>query len=121
MTTVTAAVQAVPPRFEALRRFGRAFAGSKSGIAGLAVLIAVTVLALRRAAVHPPERPECGRRDRAVARRAERALPARHRPGRPVGAALLIWGTRPSLAIGVIATLLTMVLGSAIGLRRRPL
>src|SRR5258708_12343149 len=46
MTTLTAAVQAVPPRFEALRRFARAFAGSKSGMAGLAVLIAVTVLAL---------------------------------------------------------------------------
>jgi peptide/nickel transport system permease protein len=29
---------------------------------------------------------------------------------------LLIWGARPSLVIGVIATVLTMVLGSAIGL-----
>src|SRR5258708_26767875 len=106
MTTLTAAVQAVPPRFEALRRFARAFAGSKSGMAGLAVLIAVTVLALAAPLlIHQSDLNVVGATGSSL------AAPSAHYPlgtdqaGRSV-LTLLIWGTRPSLAIGVIATLL---------------
>jgi peptide/nickel transport system permease protein len=115
MTAVTASVQAAPPRFEALRRFARSYVRTKTGMAGFAVLIAVTLLALAAPLfIHQSDLNVVG------ATGASLAPPSVHFPlgtdqaGRSV-LTLLIWGTRPSLVIGVIATVLTMVLGSAIG------
>jgi peptide/nickel transport system permease protein len=115
MTAVTEAARTAPPRFEAMRRFARAYVGTPSAMAGLAVLVAVTLLALSAPLfIHASDL------DVVRATGPSLAPPSAHYPlgtdqaGRSV-LDLLIWGTRPSLAIGVIATLLTMVLGSAIG------
>ena len=118
--TATSQVPAVtptaPPRFLAFRRFARTFAANRTAMAGLVILIAVTVLALAAPLfIHPSDLNVISATGPSL------APPSAHFPlgtdqaGRSV-LALLIWGTRPSLAIGVIATVLTMVLGSLIGL-----
>ena len=90
---------------------------SRARWSGLGILVAVTVLALAAPLfIHPSDlaRGQRARRRRSPRpRRASRWAPTR-RAGRCL--TLLIWGTRPSLAIGVIATALTMILGSVIGL-----
>ena len=105
-----------PPRLVAFRRFARAFAANRTAMAGLVILVGITGLALAAPLfIHAS--------DLAVinASGASLAPPSAHYPlgtdqsGRSV-LDLLIWGTRPSLAIGFIATVLTMVLGSLIGL-----
>jgi peptide/nickel transport system permease protein len=105
-----------PPRLLAFRRFARTFAANRTAMAGLVILIAVTVLALAAPLfIHPSDLNVISATGPSL------APPSAHFPlgtdqaGRSV-LALLIWGTRPSLAIGVIATVLTMVLGSLIGL-----
>jgi peptide/nickel transport system permease protein len=111
-----AASAAAPPRFVGLRRFCRAFAANRTAMAGLAILVAITVLALAAPLfIHPSDLNVIDATGKSL------APPSAHYPlgtdqaGRSV-LLLLIWGTRPSLAIGVIATVLTMVLGSMIGL-----
>ena len=103
-----------PPR--RCRRFARAFAAMPTGIAGLVVLIVITALALTAPLfIHPSELSVIDATGSSL------APPSAHYPlgtdqaGRSV-LLLLVWGARPSLAIGVIATALTMVLGSGIGL-----
>jgi peptide/nickel transport system permease protein len=85
-------------------------------MAGLAILALVTVLALSAPLfIHPNDLSVINATGSSL------APPSAHYPlgtdqaGRSV-LLLLIWGARPSLAIGVIATALTMVLGSGIGL-----
>ncbi len=105
-----------PPRLVAFRRFARAFAANRTAMAGLIILVGITGLALAAPLfIHAS--------DLNVINAAGPSLapPSAHYPlgtdqsGRSV-LDLLIWGTRPSLAIGFIATVLTMVLGSLIGL-----
>jgi peptide/nickel transport system permease protein len=117
MTTLTqAAAPAAPPRLQALRRFARAFAARPAAVAGLAILVAVAALALAAPLfIHANDLDVISATGRPL------APPSAHYPlgtdyaGRSI-LTLLIWGTRPSLAIGVIATALTVVLGSMIGL-----
>lgn len=105
-----------PPRTQALRRFARAYFALPTGIAGLAILVAFTVTALAAPLF-------ISSRDLDVVNATGPLLagPSWHyplgtdQPGRSV-LLLVIWGARPSLAIGVIATAFTMLLGSAIGL-----
>jgi peptide/nickel transport system permease protein len=116
VTAVSVPVEAAPPRLQALRRFGRRFVRSPSGMAGLVILIAFTALALSAPLW-------ISHNDLDVTKATGPLLsgPSRHyplgtdQPGRSV-LLLLIWGSRASLAIGVISTVLTMILGSAIGL-----
>lgn len=116
MTTVATATPAAAPRAASLRRFVRAFAASGTGMAGLVILVAFTILALTAPLF-------ISQADLSVVHATGPSLapPSAHfplgtdQPGRSI-LLLLIWGTRPSLAIGVIATALTMVLGGAIGL-----
>ena len=112
----TAAAQATPPRFQALRRFARAYARTPSAMAGLVVLIAVTVLAVAAPLfIHPSDLNVVHATGPSLAPPSARYPLGTDQAGRSV-LTLLIWGTRPSLAIGVIATAATMLLGSAIGL-----
>jgi len=118
MTALSADVPvgAAPPRLQALRRFGYRFVRSPSGMAGLAILAAFTILAVSAPLW-------IGHNDLDVTKATGPLLsgPSAHyplgtdQPGRSV-LLLVIWGSRPSLAIGVISTVLTMILGSAIGL-----
>jgi peptide/nickel transport system permease protein len=117
MTTLTQpAAPAAPPRLMALRRFARAFAARPTAVAGLAILVAIAVLALAAPLfIHPSDL------EVITATGQPMAPPSVHYPlgtdyaGRSI-LTLLIWGARPSLAIGLIATALTVVLGAAIGL-----
>jgi peptide/nickel transport system permease protein len=107
---------AAPPRLAATRRFAAQFFRMPTAIAGLAILVVFTGAALTAPLyIHPSDL------DVAQATGGQLAPPSRHyplgtdQPGRSV-LLLLIWGARASLAIGVIATVLAMVLGSAVGL-----
>ena len=117
MTAITeAAGPAAPPRLQALRRFSRAFAARPSAVTGLVLLLAIVALALAAPLfIHPAQLAVINATGPSL------APPSAHYPlgtdqaGRSV-LTLLIWGTRASLAIGVIATALTMALGAVIGL-----
>jgi peptide/nickel transport system permease protein len=119
MTAVTPApapAEATPPRLMALRRFAREFAARPAAVAGLAILVAVTVLALAAPLfIHASDLDVINAPGQPIAPPSARFPLGTDYAGRSI-LPLLIWGTRPSLAIGVIATGLTMVLGSAIGL-----
>jgi peptide/nickel transport system permease protein len=114
---VTAAVSdGTPPRTEPLLRFVRAYCADRGGVAGLAILLAVTVLALAAPLfIHPSDLSVVDATGPALAPPSARYPLGTDQPGRSV-LLLLIWGTRPSLAIGVIATVVTIALGSVVGL-----
>jgi peptide/nickel transport system permease protein len=112
----TPAPAAAPPRLLALRRFGRAFAARPAAMAGLGILVAVTMLALAAPLfIHANDLSVVNAPGQPIAPPSARFPLGTDYAGRSI-LALLIWGSRPSLAIGVIATVLTMILGSAIGL-----
>jgi peptide/nickel transport system permease protein len=118
MTAIDQAVPAAatPPRLLALRRFAREFARRPSAMAGLAILLAVTVLALAAPLfIHPSQLEVINAPGQPLSPPSARFPLGTDYAGRSI-LTLLIWGTRPSLAIGVIATALTMILGSGIGL-----
>jgi peptide/nickel transport system permease protein len=105
-----------PSRLDPLRRFARAYFSMPTGVAGLLVLVAFGGLALSAPLfIHSS--------DLSVVQATGPLLspPSSHyplgtdQPGRSV-LLLVIYGARPSLTIGLIATALTMFLGSAIGL-----
>jgi peptide/nickel transport system permease protein len=107
---------ATPPRLLALRRFAREFARRPSAMAGLAILLAVTILALAAPLfIHPSQLEVINAPGQPLSPPSARFPLGTDYAGRSI-LTLLIWGTRPSLAIGVIATALTMILGSGIGL-----
>lgn len=116
--TTTAEPQAAvaPPRLMAQRRFARAFAAQPTALAGLAILVVVTAAALAAPLfIHPSDLAVVNAPGQPLSPPSARFPLGTDYAGRSI-LPLLIWGARPSLAIGVIATLLTMVLGSAIGL-----
>lgn len=117
MTAVsTADVAGAPPRLAAVRRFSRAFVARPTAVAGLGILAGITVLALAAPLfIHPSELSVVNATGLSLAPPSARYPLGTDQSGRSV-LTLLIWGTRPSLAIGVIATALTMLLGTAIGL-----
>jgi peptide/nickel transport system permease protein len=118
MTVTTTAAIAGPsvPVLSGLRSFARAFAARRSGLAGVAILIAVTVIALAAPLFISPGDLEVINAPGQPMSPPSAAFPlGTDYAGRSI-LTLLIWGTRPSLAVGVIATAATMVVGSVIGL-----
>jgi peptide/nickel transport system permease protein len=118
MTTIdqAAPVAARPPRLQALRRFAAEFAHRPAAMAGLAILVAITALALAAPLfIHTSQLDVINAPGQPISPPSARFWLGTDYAGRSI-LTLLIWGTRPSLAIGVIATALTMILGSAIGL-----
>lgn len=116
MTVIDNPPRVTVPRAEPLRRFARDYGAMPGGVAGLAILVAVAILALSAPLfIHPSDLNVIDATGGLL------APPSAHFPlgtdqaGRSV-LLLLIWGTRPSLVIGIIATVLTMILGGAIGL-----
>ncbi len=110
------ALTSAPPRLMALRRFARAFASRPAGMAALAILVAVAVVALAAPLfIHASDLDVINAPGPSLAPPSAQFPLGTDQAGRSV-LDLLIWGTRPSLAIGVIATVLTMILGSVIGL-----
>lgn len=110
------ALTSAPPRLMALRRFARAFASQRAGMAGLAILVTVALVALAAPLfIHPSDLDVINAAGPSLAPPSAQFPLGTDQAGRSV-LDLLIWGTRPSLAIGVIATVLAMILGSVIGL-----
>jgi peptide/nickel transport system permease protein len=103
-------------RLHGLRRFGRGFAGRPAGLVGLGVLVAFGLLALAAPLFIGPGQLDVTKVDGPLL-----AGPSAHYPlgtdqaGRSI-LLLVIWGARESLSIGIIATLLTVLLGSTVGL-----
>lgn len=105
-----------PPRTQAFRRFASAYLRNPGGMIGLVVLVAFITMALTA--------PLWISSDDLNAAAATGPLLAAPSTGYPLGTdqpgrsvlLLLIYGSRPSLAIGVIATVATVVIGAAIGL-----
>jgi peptide/nickel transport system permease protein len=115
-TQTADAPTAVPPRMAALQRFARAFAANRGAMAGLAILLAIAVLALAAPLfIHPGDLDVVNAPGQPLAPPSARFPLGTDYAGRSV-LDLLIWGARESLAIGLIATALTMILGSSIGL-----
>lgn len=116
MTAIGESARRAPTRFAPLARFTRSYVARPSGIVGLLILVGFTGLAiLCPLFIHPSDLSVVDATGPSM------AAPTGHFPlgtdqaGRSV-LDLLIWGSRPSLAIGAIATVLTMILGSAVGL-----
>jgi peptide/nickel transport system permease protein len=109
-------VASAPPRLAALRRFSREFAARPAAVTGLAILVALTVLALAAPLfIHASGLDVVNAPGQPISAPSARFLLGTDYAGRSI-LTLLIWGTRPSLAIGVMATVLTMIVGSSIGL-----
>ncbi|MDX3071376.1 ABC transporter permease [Streptomyces sp. NPDC088354] len=105
-----------PPRFHALRRFARAYAQRPSGLAGLGILLAFGLLALCAPLFIGDDQLDVVKVDGPLlAAPSGGYLLGTDQAGRSI-LLMTIWGARSSLAIGIIATLLTVLLGSAIGL-----
>ena len=105
-----------PPRTQALRRFLRSFAHSPTGIAGLTVLIVFLGLAIAAPLFIGPDQLDVTKVDGPLLNPPTSGYPlGTDQAGRSV-LYLVIWGARASLAIGIMATFLTMILGAAIGL-----
>jgi peptide/nickel transport system permease protein len=114
--TATAGPAAAPSRLEPLRRFGRGFATRPGGVAGLAVLVAMTVLALVAPVfIHASDLDVINAPGPSLAPPSLRFPLGTDQAGRSV-LLLTIWGARPSMAIGVISTAVTIAIGAVIGL-----
>ena len=115
-TSQAPAAAAAPPRLLALRRFAREFAARRAAMAGLGILVALTILALAAPLfIHASDLNVVNAPGQPLSPPSMRFLLGTDYAGRSI-VPLLIWGTRPSLAIAVVATALTMILGSLIGL-----
>jgi peptide/nickel transport system permease protein len=107
---------AVQPRFAGARRFARAFRRRPSGLAGLGILVLFSLLALTAPAFIGPDQLDVTRVNGPLLAPPSAAYPfGTDQAGRSV-LDLLIWGSRESLQIGVIATVLTVVFGSTVGI-----
>jgi peptide/nickel transport system permease protein len=114
--TATAVPAAAPSRLEPLRRFARAYATRPGGVAGFAVLAAMTILALVAPVfIHASDLGVINAPGPSLAPPSLRFPLGTDQPGRSV-LLLTIWGARPSMAIGVISTAVTIAIGAVIGL-----
>ncbi|WP_433242693.1 ABC transporter permease [Streptosporangium sp. CA-135522] len=117
MTAVThAPAVAGIPRRHAFGRFCHAYARRPAGLAGLGLLLAFGALALAAPLFIGDDQLNVIRVDGPQLSPPADGYPlGTDQAGRSV-LLLVIWGARESLGIGVIATALTVVLGSAVGL-----
>ncbi|MBO0805559.1 MAG: ABC transporter permease [Nocardiopsaceae bacterium] len=105
-----------PSRLAPLRRFARGYAARPGGVAGLAVLVVMIAAALAAPAfIHPSDLDVINASGPSLAPPSLRYPLGTDQPGRSV-LLLTIWGARPSLAIGVIATVCTIAIGAVFGL-----
>lgn len=97
------------------RRAWQQFRGSRSGLAGLIVLVVFAALAVLAPVLFPPETIS------VVDATGEPLSPPS--PGYPLGTdesgrsilALVVWGARISLVVGLSATIVSMLIGTVIG------
>ncbi|MGV9777727.1 ABC transporter permease [Streptosporangium sp. NPDC003464] len=117
MTAATHAPATVEvPHHHAFGRFCRAYARRPAGLAGLGLLVAFGALALAAPLFIGDDQLNVIKVDGPQLSPPVAGYPlGTDQAGRSV-LLLVIWGARESLSIGIIATALTVVLGSAVGL-----
>ena len=114
--TGTPGMPAAPPRFHALKRFWRSLLRRPAGIAGLLILAAFFLIALLAPLVIGPDQLDVTRASGPLLGPPSWAYPlGTDENGRSI-LAMVAWGARTSLTVGITATLMTVVLGGSIGL-----
>ena len=104
-------------RAASLRRFVRAYASRRAGMLGLAILLVFTLLALLAPVLFPAEMLDIIETvdNDALAPPSGEFWLGTDENGRSV-LALLVWGARASLIVGLAASLISMLLGTLIGI-----
>lgn len=118
MTAISASVASLTwaRRRQALGRFGRRYATQRAGLVGLGLLVLFVALALLA-----PVITNSAGLDVTKVNAAPLAAPSAHHilgtdeSGRSV-ALLTLWGARVSLLVGFLATVVSMVLGTLVGI-----
>jgi peptide/nickel transport system permease protein len=99
-----------------LARFTRAFLSHKSGVAGLIILAAFIVVAVLAPVLYSSDILDVTKATGPVLRGPSQSYPlGTDESGRSV-LGLLVWGTRISLIVGVAATIISMVIGTLVGI-----
>jgi peptide/nickel transport system permease protein len=97
-------------------RFTRAFLAHKSGVVGLLILVVFVAVALLAPVLYSSDILDVTKATGGVLQKPSSAYPlGTDESGRSV-LGLLVWGTRISLLVGVAATLISMVLGTLVGI-----
>jgi peptide/nickel transport system permease protein len=113
---ITPTRAATPPRFQAFRRFTRGYLARPAGLFGLGILVLFAAVALIVPAFIGPKQLDVTKvSGPLMAAPSSQYLLGTDENGRSI-LDLVLWGTRSSLAIGLIATVLTVLLGSSVGL-----
>jgi peptide/nickel transport system permease protein len=99
-----------------LARFTRTFLAHKSGVAGLVILLIFVVLALLAPVLYSSDILDVTKATGGVLQKPSSTYPlGTDESGRSV-LGLLVWGTRISLIVGVAATVISMVIGTLVGI-----
>lgn len=107
---------APPPRFAVFRRRSRQYFTMPTGVVGALILLLVIGIALFAPLIVSPDDLDVTRVTGPPMSPPSGAYPlGTDQAGRSI-LLLVVWGSRSSLAIGLIATALTAVVGTAIGL-----
>jgi peptide/nickel transport system permease protein len=113
---MTIAVAATPPRLAGARRFLRQLFRMPTAVSGVTILVLFIGLAVAAPLfIHPSDLDVTQATGPQLGAPSADYLLGTDQAGRSV-LQLVIWGARPSLVIGVTATVLTMVVGTIIGL-----
>jgi peptide/nickel transport system permease protein len=114
--TTTYPMPPSPPRFHSFRRFWRALLRRPSGVVGLLILAAFIAVALLAPWIIGPDQLDVTRVNGPLMGAPSLAYPlGTDENGRSI-LAMVAWGARHSLTVGIIATVMTVILGGSIGL-----
>lgn len=103
-------------RKAARRRFYRAFMAQRAGVAGVVILLIIAVLALLAPVLFSSDGLDVTKATGGVLKPPSASFPlGTDESGRSV-LALVVWGARISLVVGIAATIISIVLGSLVGI-----
>lgn len=103
-------------RRTSLRRFATAFRGQRAGLAGLATLTVFVVLALAAPLLFSSDELQVTKATGDVLSAPSGGFPlGTDESGRSV-LALVVWGARVSLLVGISATVISMAIGTLVGI-----
>lgn len=109
-------VATAPMRRSRWGSFLRTYLSKPSGVAGLVILVLVAAVSLLAPVLIPASQLNVTQANGPLMGPPSASYPlGTDESGRSI-LALVVWGSRSSLAVGLIATLLTMVVGATIGL-----
>lgn len=98
------------------REVWREFRSHRSGLVGMCILLVVIALAALAPVLFPAETLDVTRLDTPLNDPPSAGLPLGTDPSGRSVLALLVWGARASLLVGFAATLVSVVIGTAVGM-----